>query len=149
MPVWSTQNGKDADIEVAFDASLDLSEYVQAHVLETPHKDADIARLGMSFEYQLVKNYKIGTNNTDQADFATLSGSVLTPKVFTDAEKYAAVGRTPIVRVLLKHGNTIVKVAYIKVKIVKKEAENKSIDFNTDEITFKCGEPGVDRKDYW
>lgn len=140
MPVWSTTNGKDADVEVAFDASVDLSEYVQAHVLNTPHTDADLARLGMNFEYQLVKNYKIGTNNTDQADFATLSGSVLTPKVFTDAEKYAAVGRTPIVRVLLKHGNTIVKVAYIKVKIVKKEAENKSIDFTTGDFTFKCGE---------
>ncbi len=97
----------------------------------------------MSFEYQLVKNYKIGTNNTDQADFASLSGSVLTPKVFQDAQKYAAVGRTPVVRVLLKHGNEIVKVAYVKVKIVKKEADNKTIDFTTGDFTFKCGEPGT------
>lgn len=140
MPVWSTTNGKDADVEVAYDASVDLSEYVQAHILNTPHTDADLARLGMSFEYQLVKNYKIGTNNTDQADFASLSGSVLTPKVFSDAQRFAAVGRTPIVRVLLKHGKDIVKVAYIKVKIVKKEADNKTIDFTTGDFTFKCGE---------
>lgn len=142
-PVWNTTDGTDADIEVAFDASVDLSEYVQAHVLNTPHTDADLSRLGMSFEYQLVKNYKIGTNNTDQADFASLSGSVLTPKVFQDAQKYAAVGRTPVVRVLLKHGNEIVKVAYVKVKIVKKEADNKTIDFTTGDFTFKCGEPGT------
>jgi hypothetical protein len=139
-PVWDTQDGSDADIEVAYDASVDLSEYVQAHILNTPHTDADLARLGMSFEYQLVKNYTIGTNNTDQADFANLDGSVLTPKVFKDAQKFAAVGRTPVVRVLLKHGKDIVKVAYIKVKIVKKEADNKTVDFTTNDFTFKCGE---------
>lgn len=142
-PVWDTQDGSDADVEVAYDASVDLSEYVQAHILNTPHTDADLARLGMSFEYQLVKNYKIGTNNTDQADFASLSGSVLTPKVFSDAQRFAAVGRTPVVRVLLKHGDQIVKVAYIKVKIVKKEADNKTIDFTTGDFTFKCGEAGT------
>jgi hypothetical protein len=142
-PVWDTTDGSDADVEVAYDASVDLSEYVQAHILNTPHTDADLARLGMSFEYQLVKNYKIGTNNTDQADFASLSGSVLTPKVFSDAQRFAAVGRTPVVRVLLKHGDQIVKVAYIKVKIVKKEADNKTIDFTTGDFTFKCGEAGT------
>jgi hypothetical protein len=137
-PVWGTTDGSDADLEVAFDDKIDLSEYVQAHMLNNPHTAVDLTKYGMSLSYELVKNYKIGTNNTDQADFATLSGSVLTPKVFDDTEKYAAVGRTPVVRVLLKKGDAIVKVAYIKVKIVKEAVEDKTVEFTTDDFTFKC-----------
>ena len=76
--------------------------------------------LYMSFAYELVKGYKVGSNNTDQAEYVTLTDGVLAVK-----EKYgtSAIDRTPIVRVTLKHGNAIVKVAYIKVKITRNQVQ--------------------------
>lgn len=140
-PVWDTQDGSDYDLTVNYDESIDLKQYVETHELLTPHIIADDNVLGLSYEFELVKNYKIGTNKTDQADFASLAGGVLTPKVFDAATRYAAVGRTPVVRVLLKHGEEIVKVAYIKVLITKQKVEPKSVDLNLGELTYKCGEP--------
>lgn len=140
-PVWNTQDGTDYDLNVNYDQSIDLKEYTLAHELLTPHSVADLNALGMHFEYELVKNYKIGTNMTDQADFATLANGVLTPKVFSDSKKFAAVNRTPIVRVLLKDAaGNIVKVAYIKVKITKdvKPAITTTLDLG--ELEYKCGE---------
>ena len=73
-------------------------------------------KLGLSFAFDVVKNYKVGNPVTDQADFVTLADGVLTPKVY-ETEGRAAIGRTPIVRVRLMDGENLVKVAYIKVFI--------------------------------
>ena len=75
-----------------------------------------IWKLGLSFAFDVVKNYKVGNPVTDQADFVTLADGVLTPKVY-ETEGRAAIGRTPIVRVRLMDGENLVKVAYIKVFI--------------------------------
>lgn len=79
-------------------------------------KVADLEKLGLSFAFDVVKNYKVGNPVTDQADFVTLADGVLTPKVY-ETEGRAAIGRTPIVRVRLMDGENLVKVAYIKVFI--------------------------------
>ena len=88
---------------------------------------ADMDKFGLHFEYEIVKNYKIGDPKTDQADFVTLDGSVFTPRVF-ETSGIAAVGRTPIVRVKLMLGDEIVKVAYIKIFIAETEDIRPTID---------------------
>lgn len=82
----------------------------------TKSRFADLEKLGLSFAFDVVKNYKVGNPVTDQADFVTLADGVLTPKVY-ETEGRAAIGRTPIVRVRLMDGENLVKVAYIKVFI--------------------------------
>ena len=126
--VWAEGNTEaesksHCDTIVVYDSSLDLTKCVEAHELPCGGGDAikvaDLEKLGMSFAFDIVKNYKIGTPVTDQADFITLANGALTPKVY-ETEGRAAIGRTPIVRVRLMHGANIVKVAYVKVYIADK-----------------------------
>ena len=56
-------------------------------------KVADLEKLGLSFAFDVVKNYKVGNPVTDQADFVTLADGVLTPKVY-ETEGRASIGRT-------------------------------------------------------
>ena len=153
MALWSTginlteaptQENVDADTTVVYNGSVDLAAV--AHEALDPHTTVDLNALGLSFKYELVKDYIIGSNKTNQADFASLNGSVLTPKVFTDTKEYAAVGRTPIVRVSLMHGNDVVKVAYIKVLITRDEVkpQDTQISFNMNDFQFVCGKEAKD-----
>ena len=118
-----------------------MNDYVQAHEKGTPCSVADLEALGFGIKYEVVKNYKIGTNNTDQADFVNLNGSELSAKVFSDpSKKFAAVGRTPIIRASIynKSNSHVVEYAYIKVNIVKKAVENKNIDLSIGNFAFDC-----------
>ena len=137
---WSTQDGSDTDLDLQYDATIDLNDYVQAHENGTPCSVADLEALGFGIKYEVVKNYKIGTNNTDQADFVKLDGSELSAKVFKDVDKFAAVGRTPIIRASIynKSNSHVVEYAYIKVNIVKKAVENKNIDLTIGNFAFDC-----------
>ena len=139
---WSTQDGSDTDLDLQYDESIDLNNYVQAHEIGgTTCSVADLEALGFGINYEVVKNYKIGKNNTDQADFVNLEGSELSAKVFSDpSKKFAAVGRTPIIRASIynKSNKHVVEYAYIKVNIVKKAVENKNIDLTIDNFAFDC-----------
>jgi hypothetical protein len=141
LPAWSTTDGSDKEIELEYNGEIDLNNYVQVDELSTPERKANLEALGMEIKYEVVKNYKLGTNLTDQADFVNLNGSVLSAKVFDDAQKFAAVGRTPIIRATLMHGTQIVETAYIKVKIVKQAVEPKTIDMAVENLQFVCGQP--------
>ena len=97
--------------------------------------------LNFGIKYEIVQNYKIGDNETDQAEFVNLKDGVLSAKVFTEAsKKFAAVGRTPIVRAQIynKSNNKVVEYAYIKVNIVKKAVENKEVSFGIGDFKFDC-----------
>ena len=107
MTVPQPAASDDEDAEATIDAKC------------TEMKAADLEAAGLTFVYEVVKNYKIGKPVTDQAEFVTLSDGVFTPRVFT-TEGRAAIGRTPIIRVKLMHGEYIVHVAYIKVYIAEK-----------------------------
>ena len=110
----------DCDFTVAYNKSIDLKEHVAVHYGAGSHREANILStelidvLGLSWEFELVQNYKLGNPVTDQADFATLNDGVLTPN---DYYGVSASGRTPIVRVKLMDGENVVSVAYIKVLI--------------------------------
>ena len=110
----------DCDFTVAYNKSIDLKEHVAVHYGAGSHREANILStelidvLGLSWEFELVQNYKLGNPVTDQTDFATLNDGVLTPN---DYYGVSASGRTPIVRVKLMDGENVVSVAYIKVLI--------------------------------
>ena len=133
------------DTAVAYDGSIDLKEITATHFkrVQPAASDAEGATptvaekcsemnaalteaAGLTYVYEVVKNYKIGTPVTDQAEFVTLADGVFTPKVFT-TEGRAAIGRTPIIRVKLMHGEDIVQVAYIKVYIAERVDPNPEL----------------------
>ena len=140
---------KTCDVSVKFDSSLDLKAIVAAHTLKATPNDkdkelaaADLERLGLTFAFEVVKNYRIGTeidpSLTDQADFVTLEDGVFTPKVFTTSG-IAAVGRTPIIRVALKHGDDVVSYAYLKVFISNREQADFDAKYEFDDaFGFIC-----------
>ena len=141
---------KTCDVSVKFDSSLDLKAIVAAHTLKATPNDkdkeltvAELERLGLTFAFEVVKNYRIGTeidpSLTDQADFVTLEDGVFTPKVFSTSG-IAAVGRTPIIRVALKHGDDVVSYAYLKVFISNREQADFDAEYDfEDEFGFACG----------
>lgn len=144
--VWSEGSTEAAsklicDTVVVYNSSLDLNGCVEAHELACLGGDeinvADLKKLGLNFEFDVVKNYKVGNPVTDQADFITLADGVLTPKVY-ETEGPAAIGRTPIVRVRLMHGNNIVKVAYIKVYIAGKVVPTNQYELTIENFKYDC-----------
>ncbi|WP_270610818.1 PL29 family lyase N-terminal domain-containing protein [Bacteroides intestinalis] len=129
------------DTVVVYNSTLDLNGCVEAHELPCLGGDkisvADLKKLGLNFEFDVVKNYKVGNPETDQADFITLADGVLTPKVY-ETEGPAAIGRTPIVRVRLMHGDNIVKVAYIKVYIAGKVVPTNQYELTIENFKYDC-----------
>ncbi|WP_218485676.1 hypothetical protein [Segatella copri] len=139
--VWDTKDKSDIDLDLQYDGSIDLNNYVEAHEVGSTCSVADLNALNFGIKYEIVQNYKIGDNETDQAEFVNLKDGVLSAKVFTEAsKKFAAVGRTPIVRAQIynKSNNKVVEYAYIKVNIVKKAVENKEVSFGIGDFKFDC-----------
>jgi len=151
--VWATDvNGETCDVEMVYTDKLDIMALLEAHFLTSPkHSIVDLEEMDLHFETELFKNYIIGSNGTDQAEYVTLTNGILEvkkdPKYWT-----SAIDRTPIIRVLLKNGNNIVQVAYVKVKITRDpqpEVENIIIDpITVNDFEFKCDQPGTSGFDY-
>ena len=148
--VWSedAQKKEVVDTVVAYNGQLDLSTFVGVHQKSNTGCSVvkDLTPLGMKIKYEVVNNYKLGTNLTDQKDFVTVTeDGIVTPKVFTTTGE-AAIDRTPIVRVSLMNGSNVVQVAYVKIKIVKpseiKPAKDP-IPLTVDEFKFVCGQDGA------
>ena len=142
------------DVKVKFTESLDLNKLVAAHKVTEEGVDADVKpveltaadmeALGLTWEFAVVKNYKIGQegSETDQIHFVDLKDGIFTPKVYETAGE-AAIGRTPIIRVALKHGEDVVEYAYIKVYISDKDPEQTepydvTYSFDPDSFGFAC-----------
>ena len=157
-PVWDNGNldlaaaKATCDLAVAYNESIDLKKYVKVHKATGDYKtvacaqltDDEIKALGLTWDFALVKNFKIGTPATDQIQFASLEDGVFTPKVY-DVDGTAAIGRTPIVRVKLLRGDDVVALAYIKVFIASTAAKVFELKPTVDaegkaksEFTFVC-----------
>ena len=139
---------KTCDLSVLYTSEIDLKEYVAAHWVDDASKDVapaelkpeDIEAYGLSWDFAVVKNYKIGKagSETDQIYFVNLKDGVFTPKVYETTGE-AAIGRTPIVRVALKYGEKVVEYAYIKVFISDKEQKPFDAEYKFDgKIKFDC-----------
>ena len=147
--VWSKEAQKKevVDTVVAYNGQLDLSTFVGVHQKSSTGCSVvkDLTPLGMSIKYEVVKNYILGDNKTDQKDFVTVTeDGIVTPKVFNTTGQ-AAIDRTPIVRVSLMNGSNVVQVAYVKIKIVKpseiKPAKDP-IPLTVDKFQFVCDKDG-------
>lgn len=146
---------KTCDVSVKYNSSLDLKTIVAAHTIpaENATSDveltaADLEKLGLTWEFAVVKNYKIGKkgSETDQANFVNLDNGVFIPKVYEE-EGVAAIGRTPIIRVALKHGDDVLQYAYIKVFISDKEDTTEPFDAEyifDDGFEFSCAADGLE-----
>jgi len=129
-----------SDTTCEYQSTLDLAKFVKVHYDITGAKDPDacidlsdkrLEQLGFSVKYEVVKNFKFGIPATDQADFVDLvDGHVFTPKTYSTTGT-SCIGRSPIVRVSLCHGDDVVKVAYVRVTIIR--GENK-FDINVTPI---------------
>ena len=102
-------------------------------------EDLDKVFPGWTLTYELVKNYKIGDNGTDQAEYVKFDA---TTGILSINETYgsSAINRTPIIRVTLKNENgKVVNVAYIKVKIVERDGEPlEGLSLTMKNVDFKC-----------
>ena len=142
------------DTVVLYNGSIDLAGVVAAHAVGATKcaelSAKDIEDLGLQWNIELVKNYKIGTPVTDQADFVKMDGTVFTPKVFDLESSEAAIGRTPIFRVSIvnpaikdKAGKPeIVECAYVKVFIGAPEdvIEDATFPINLGPVSFSCAD---------
>lgn len=113
-------------VDLAVDKSLDLNQVVKA--VYNSGNWADITGFGLSFKFDLNDEngqpiiYNRGVNNTNQQEFISLNDKgVASARVYTQNGNSAAVGRTPIVRVLLKSGDCVVKEGFLKINIVPRE----------------------------
>ena len=157
FPVWFTPQDEfeafaSTDILMEYDKSLDLKPFLKLGQIDyadqdfTVLSDEQLADRGISFKFELVKNYKLGVNGvlTDQAEFIDLKDGVITAKVYDAVQgKKAAIGRTPIIRVkALAEDGILFSVAYIKVYIsdrVVVPAEPISIVKNLTIDQYECG----------
>ena len=150
--VWSKDAQKKAEVDtvVAYNGKLDLSTFVGVHQESKTGCSVvkDLSPLGMSIKYEVVKNYILGNNKTDQKDFVTVSeDGIVTPKVFSTTGE-AAIDRTPIVRVSLMNGSKVVEVAYVKIKIVRPEEiipAKEPIPLTVDNFKFVCDKSGTSK----
>jgi len=94
---------------------------------------------GWTLTYELVSNYKIGNNQTDQAEYVKFDKNTGILSINT-AYGSSAINRTPIIRVTLMDENKkVVNVAYIKVKIVERDSEPlEGLSLTMKNIDFKC-----------
>lgn len=132
---------EDYDTVVVYNGKLDLAGIVAAHTADddTEYTAEQLEALGLTWEFSLVEGYKVEDEDNLPAEdyFAKIDGTELVPQ-----NGLAAIGRTPIVRVLLKEGEKVVKVAYVKVKIVgPAPQELKPVNVDGENLfTFNCEE---------
>ncbi|WP_106830874.1 hypothetical protein [Parabacteroides pacaensis] len=134
---------------------IDLKGLVETHVTKyikkangeevvtsTDKKISEVQNYGLDYKFELY-SYKVGSNQTDQSSYADLTADgVITAKVFDAGQGTAAIDKAPIVRVTLvdKKTNSIVAVAYIKVKITRTAPQTVKATFDFGEFYQLCGD---------
>jgi predicted nucleic acid-binding Zn-ribbon protein len=144
-------DGKYIVKEQVYNEPLDLSTLVTVCDLDNQKLD-NYADYGLAFTFNLVpyKLLSVNTANeeeTDQADFATISGSTITshaqklPDLINNRD---AIGREPLIQAVLKdteNGN-IVDIRYFKIKWVATTPTTMSVEFDTlkEKDPYTCGD---------
>lgn len=137
--------------QVAYDDKLDLLTlvtgcYVDATDGAVEIKKDELTAAGLEFRFALpTKPYVLGTNESDQQQFATIAGTTMTSKLPDGTtNNQAAIDKTPVVRVELvdvNNKNAVVDVRYFKIQWVRKTIA--PIDLGviyTFEYTLGCNE---------
>ncbi len=137
--------------QVAYDDKLDLLTLVTGCYVDATDGAVEITKeeltaAGLEFRFALpTKPYVLGTNESDQQQFATIAGSTMTSKLPDGTtNNQAAIDKTPVVRVELvdvNNDNAVVDVRYFKIQWVRKTIA--PIDLGviyTFEYTLGCNE---------
>ena len=110
------------------------------------HANLDLEKYGLHYEFSVAQSKYLVTSAGTKTDQQTVIKCVdrlggIFKVMDANGVEYnqEAIGRTPIVRVDLKHGENIVTRAFIKLVIsVKKASDNISIMDNQKEFVVKC-----------
>lgn len=148
------------DFKLVYTESLDLNPLMKTWAKEVlpvtniPAMVDDMVNAGeLKYEFSYPKEYKIGGNETNQQDFATLEGSVLKVNSKNYPSGTGAIGGTPIVWVRAVINNKTVATAVVKVLIAKEDDVEKPAHVVTVEPTvleYNNIEPGkVEAKFTW
>lgn len=137
--------------QVAYDDKLDLLTLVTGCYVDATDGAVEITKkeltaAGLEFRFALpTKPYVLGTNESDQQQFATIAGTTMTSKLPDGTtNNQAAIDKTPVVRVELvdvNNKNAVVDVRYFKIQWVRKTIA--PIDLGviyTFEYTLGCNE---------
>ncbi len=134
-------DGETCDLQLKWDGELNIWNFITAHEIGETCKDVNLADLGFTWKLELMKKFEFGDNGTDQAEYVDFDETTGILKV---KEKYgeSAIDRTPVIRVRIMDGNKTVKLAYIKVKIVRtpEPIQNFAAIFTGEDFTFKCNQ---------
>ena len=108
--------------QVPYTQTIDLKKYVGVHTEGfAPSKDVDLEACGLAIEYNLVTYLRQDEEEeeTDQAKFATLVDGVVSSRAYNGATNNKdAIGRTPIIQIILRdvNNNNIIDVRYVKIE---------------------------------
>ncbi len=147
-PKEALADPRGASLELYYNGEIDLSSYLALHMQEQNYKDlnkafelqtikyGDEREWGLHYEFNLV-DYNVDGNKTGDSKFATwkdqTNGILKANNVDENGnpakDNRAAIGREPLVQVLVKNANgDVVLDGYILLHITEKAPEDKTID---------------------
>lgn len=167
-------------VRVAYNSQLDLKQYLVIHYNQAGqptalgsdgnHKVIANGRegdYGLTYDYKYI-DYTAGTTTTHQSNYAdpdVISSGIVKPcAVASDGnpnpnvQDNTSIGRKPLVRVLVKQGNNIVLVGFVKIEITAVTPTPSELDaFNFGDFNFltdnydvaNCGGAGHDLELTW
>lgn len=143
-----------------YNKPLDLNTLVQGCAIINGRNDHETMTLEELKEYGFEVRYLVATapyspwvsagDNTNQQEFAKISGSTLTPVVKTangyEANNQTAIGKEPIIHILLvdtknqtNGQNNVIASKYIKVRFTKEEMKPLTFTANNFTADLACG----------
>lgn len=143
-----------------YNKTLDLNTLVQGCAIINGRNDHEAMTLEELKEYGFEVRYLVATapyspwsvigDNTNQQEFAKISGSTLTPVVKTangyEANNQTAIGKEPIIHILLvdtknqtNGQNNVIASKYIKVRFTKEEMKPLTFTANNFTADLACG----------
>lgn len=149
---------------VAYNGSIDLSEFVETHFTyeskakygyadaEQVMSEETMNALGLHYNFTIV-NYTVGTNKTGESKHIQQDAdnpAVFYPRSVTDGGETIkdqtatreVIGREPLIRVdLLNKDNQIIRYGYIKLRITEDiDITDKFVEINLGEMWMDCGD---------
>jgi len=162
-PINAFQEGQKYALNVKYNESVDLKDYITTHgrrgyrdekdiftgTYDYTIPDEQLKALGLEYKFEAI-HYLSGSNKTDEYEHIELDGSVASPRSVTEDGKMISgepatvevVGRMPIVRATLedKDGN-VLALGYILLHIVDQDIESKNIPIDLPEAWMNCTAP--------
>ncbi len=137
--IYATAFGSNVTKQIAFDDQFDLSQLVTACYEENGKAiemtAEELESYGLEFRFEIPTTpYAIGPNDTDQQQFAKITGTTITSMIpGGSTQNRAAIDKEPIVRAILfdTENEKVVDARYFKIKWVDVVVNPDDIDLGT------------------